>query len=315
MANSEGVAGVDSFLLYGQETAFGTEQTTVNTHLGLVKSFRPGISNNNSYTRGFAGSSSGGRNVVKSVGGTVVHGFSVDMEVLNWDFLEYLLGGTSGSGTITYSETNLPPSATFHRCIDNPGGSSTDQDLIMIGCVLNSVTIKATVGEPIQVTLEWMNAEKKIDTTILSNASLPSSDVFTFAGASIELPNATALDNIIDSLEITITNNFEMLYGLGSRIASNAIAKARDYKISFSVKYLDNALQQAVLGSLTPGATTEPTEYATIECNFVKGGDSAAFLFTGFVFDDHNGNETLNEAIGEELSGTAYSLTVTEVQA
>jgi len=252
--------------------------------------------------------------VAKGIGGTVDNGFSVEMEVLNWSFLEYLLGGTSGSGTVTYSETDLPPSATFHRCIDNPGSAATDQDKIMTGCVLNSATIKVSVGEPVQVTLEWINAENKIDTTILSAAALPSTDVFSFAGASIELPNATALPNIIDSMEITITNNFEMLFGLGSRLATNAVAKARDYKVKFSVKYLDNDLMEAVMGSLTPGATTEPTEYATIECNFVKGSESAAFLFTGFMFDDHSGKEGINETIGEDLSGTAYALTVTEVQ-
>lgn len=315
MAQSEGVGGVDSFVLIGQETAYNVEQTTVATHLGLIQSFKPKIANNNNYSRGFVGTTTGGRNVAKVIPGTVDYNNDLDMQVINWDFLEYLLGSVAGSGTLTYSEADSPPSMTLHRCIDNPGAASTDEDAIWTGTVIDSATIRLAVGEPVAVTLALKSANKEIDTTILSQVALPSVDVFEFSGGSIELPNATPLPNIIDSMEITISNNFDMRKGLGDRRTQNAKARGRDYKIKFSVKYLSSDLTNAVVGAADPNATTVPTEYATIELNFVKGSDSAAFLFSNFTFDDHSGNEDVAEIIGEDLSGTAVSLVVTEVQA
>jgi len=314
MANSEGVSGVDSFVLYGEETAYNTEQATVETHLGLIKSFTPKITNNNAYTRGFVGTTSGGRNVAKVIPGTVDHDISVDMEVINWAFLEYVLGSVAGSDPYTYSEDNTPPSLTIHRCIDNPGTASTDQDSIWTGCVIESCTIKASVGEPVTVSLTMKGAHRELDTTILSKQALGTIPGFSFAGGSIELPNASAMSNIIDSVELTITNDFDMRKGLGSRETQNALARARDYKIKFTVAYLDNDLLTAVQGAAIPTGTTNPTEYVTIELNFAQGVYTAAFLFTTFVFDEMSGKENVNEIIGEDLSGTAFSLAVTETR-
>jgi len=307
MANTEGVAGVDSYLLYGEESTFGTA-VTANTHFGLVRSFTPRTTNNNHYSRGFAGDSSG-RNVQKIVAGKAEHTLGVEFEVLNWFFFEYVVGARAGTDPYTYTESDSPPSITVVRSIVNPGASSTDRDEIWAGCVVNSATIKCSVGEPVVVTLDIMGAKHSFDTSVTSSVALPTDEVYNFSGGSIELPNGSVLGNIIDSVEITITNNYEMLWGLGSRIAQNARPKSRDYKIRFSVKYLDNDLLTAVLGAAVPGDTTVPTEYASIELNFVQGNRSAAILFDTFVFDDLGGKENQNEILGEDLSGTAEALT------
>ena len=62
MANRELVAGVDTYLLYGDEATYGTADT-VDQHFGLVTSFKPSLNNNLIQSRGFTGSTSGGRNV------------------------------------------------------------------------------------------------------------------------------------------------------------------------------------------------------------------------------------------------------------
>ena len=315
MAQSEGVAGVDSFVLIGQESTFDTEQTTVATHLGLITDFQTSFSNSKTDNFGFKGTTTGGRNVAKVTTGLRAIGNTISMNVINWEFLEYVLGSKSGSGTITYSESNLPPSFTMHRCIDNPGAASTDQDAIWTGSVVDSVTIRCSVGNPVEVSLNTKSAYRKNDTTILSEVALPSVDLFTFAGADVELPNGSSLPNIIDSVEITIANNFNIHGGLGSVHGKKALAEERNYTIKFSVKYLNNDLIEALMGGATPGDDAAPTEYATIECNFVKGGDSLALLFNTFVFDDGQGREQVNKPIDEELTGTASSCTATEVQA
>lgn len=153
-----------------------------------------------------------------------------------------------------------------------------------------------------------MSAKRENDTSILSNQDITETNPYTFAGASIELPDGTPLDNIIDSIEITITNNWEIMYGLGSRLGQKAKAKARDYKIKFTVKYLDNDLLNKVLGSATPTATTEPTENATLTVKFANSdGDELEINFTKFVFDTTSGSEEATEIISEDFEGTAYS--------
>ena len=311
MAQSEGVSGVDSYLLYGEESTYNTA-VTADTHFGLIKSFSPRTTNSNNYTRGFVGTTTGGRNVAKVVPGRVENDVSFEMDVTHWDWLEFVLGSVSGVGPYVYAEDDNPSSLTLSRSIVNPGGSATDRDEQWTGAVIDSVTIKATVGEPVSVSVTLKSSGHLFDTTVQSAVALPSVDVFNFSGASIELPNASALTNIIDSVEITISNNYEILYGLGDRRGQNAKARARDYKIKFTVKYLDNDLLQAMLGAASPTATTNPTEYATMEVNFALGGKSCAFLFSTVTFDNLAGKEDVNEIIGEDIEATAVSCAITD---
>ena len=311
MANSEGVSGVDSYLIYGAETAYNTA-VAATIQFGLVTNFSPSTTNNNTYRRGFTGGGQSGRDVIKVLPGKAEHSLSFDFDVINWLFMEHVLGTAAGSDPYTYSGSDATKSITVVRAIDNPGGSATDRDEIWSGCVFDSITIKAAVGEPVSVSANVKAGHHSFDETIQSKVSLGTPSVYNFTGGSIELPNASSMSNIIDSVEITITNNYEMLYGLGDRRPLNARPKSRDYKIKFSLKYLDNTYLQAILGLAIPIATTTPTEYATIELNFVDGDRSAAFLFTKFTFDELSGKESLNEMIGEDFGGTANTLVVTE---
>ena len=312
MSNAEAISGVHSYLLYAEETTFGTS-VTANLHFGLVKSFSPKTNNSNTYLRGFKGTTSGGRNVASFVGGKVENTNTIEMDVITWDFMEYVLGSVSGTTTKTYSEADLPPSITLVRAIDNPGSAATDRDEIWSGTVINSCTLKAAVGEVVSCSLETLSAGHKFDTTIHSAVALPTIVEWSFAGASIELPSGSALSNIIDSVEVTINNNYEMLWGLGSRLGQNALPKARDYNIKFSVKYLDNDLLTKLLGLAIPLDTTEPTKNATLVLTFANGAHTATFTFTSFVIDSLDGKEELNEVIGEDISGTAFSCSFVNV--
>ena len=311
MANSEAIAGVHSYLLYGQESTYNTA-VTATTHFGLVRTFTPKTNNNNKYQRGFKGTTTGGRNAAGKVSGIVDNALTVEMDVINWFFLEYILGAAAGSDPYTYTESDLPPSITIARAIDNPGAAATDRDEIWSGTVIDSVTIKASVGEAVTANFEMKTAGHYFDTTIHSAVALPTVDLYTFAGASIELPSGTSLDNIIESVELTISNNYKMQPGLGSRFNRNALPAERDYKIKISLKYLDNTILQALLGAAVPTGTTEPTEYASLVLNFERGTKSAVFTFATFYFDDLTGKENVNEIIGEDIPGTAFSLSVVE---
>ena len=62
-------AGIDSWCLYGAETTYGTAATTIATHFGIVQSVSPSSRRNLVQVRGFVGSTTSGRNMIKALGG------------------------------------------------------------------------------------------------------------------------------------------------------------------------------------------------------------------------------------------------------
>jgi hypothetical protein len=311
--NIESVGGVNSYLLYTKEATYGTDPTTGYASFGLVKSFKPNITNNQQKLRGFAGSSGSARDVARFVAGKLESSATVDFDVLEWSWMEGVLGSVSGTSTLTFTAADIPPSYTLHGSIANPGGSSTNQDLSLLGSVIDSVTIKCAVGEPVSVTLNFVCGKPLYDTTVPTNVALSSNEVFNFAEAQIQLPDTTVISNIADSVEITIKNNWEILFGLGSRLGVAAKPKERDYTIKFTLKYLDNSWLSALLGATTPTATGGPTNNATFSVQFSKGSKVCKFAFANFQLDDENINHELNQVITEDITGTAKTLTVTSV--
>lgn len=307
MVNSEVISGVDSFVQFGKETGIGVEQSTVDQVFGLVKSFNSQMNNNPIYSRGFKGTTTGGRNVASIRNGVRSFDHTVTMAVLNWSFLEYVFGSVSGSSTKTYVEEDVPPSMTLHRCINNPGVAADNEDAIWLGTVVESVTIRCATGQEVEVSLNLKSLKRKDDTTIVTREVLPSTDVFTFVGANIELPSGSSLPNIIDSMELTITNNWKEYPGLGSVHNKTMRPKERDYKVRFTVKYLDSALTNAVKGAADPTDTTEASNYATIVPKFVSGEKSCTFTLNNFKFEDSNNMEENLELATLELNGTAKS--------
>jgi len=310
MSNIEAVGGVHSFLLYAEEATYNTDPGSGYAHFGLVKSFKPAVSNETIKLRGFAGSTSGGRAISQFAAGKHTASGTIDFDVNDWQFLKFVMGSEAGS--YTYTASNIPPSISIHHCISNPGTSSTAQDLVFTGSVIDSVSIKCAVGEPVSCSINFMSALAKYDTTVLSNTAMFTDSVFNFSGASIELPDGTPLNNIIDSVEISIKNNWEILYGLGSRLGQRAFPKELDYNIKFTLKYIDNENWNKLLGAATPSSTAGATENATIAVKFMQGTQSADFVFSNFVFDEETMNVDLNQVISEDLSGTAKTLVITD---
>lgn len=314
MANMEAVAGVDSYVLIGKQTAFGSEQSTCATHLGLIRSFRPRTSNTNQYLRGFKGTTTGGRNVAKIIPSIVEHTVDIEMDVINGSFFEYVMGSASGSGTVTYAEADQPPYFTMHRCIVNPGSASTNRDEIWLDCVIDSVSLKCATNGAVTASLSIRASQRKYDTTVVSTAALPSVDLFNFVNSTISV-NGSSVSNIIDSCETSISNNHKMAGGLGSRFYRSIRAAERDYKSKFTVKYLDNVLILAALGSATPTGTTQPTSNTNITVVFGNNSSKTITLtLTTYVFDDIANTEDINALVGEDLTGTAVSGSVVEVQ-
>jgi hypothetical protein len=304
MGNLEAVSGVDSYVLIGEQTAFGTEQTTVATHLGLIRSFKPKTTNTNSYARGFKGTTTGGRNVAKIIPGVVDHTVDIDMDVIDWTFMKYVVGYPS-----SYGEADQPKYFTLHHCIVNPGSSSTSRDEIWQDCVIDSCSLRCSTNGAVTASLSIRASQRKYDSTVLSTVALPSVEVFNFVNSSLSVAGA-AVVNVIDSMEITFSNNYKLAPGIGSRFYKAMRAGERDYKIKFTVKYLDDTFIVKMLGSATPTGTTMPTDAMALVAVF--GNNAAAtgtFTFAGVTLDDLAEGADINQLITEDMAATAKSLT------
>lgn len=313
MGQLESVGGINSYVIYAKESTYLTDPASGYASFGLVQSFKPSITNNQQKLRGFAGSTGSGRDVQKFVAGKLEASASVDFDVLEWSFMEGVLGSVSGTSTLTFTAADVPPSYTLHGAIVNPGASSTAMDMSLLGSVIDSATIKCAVGEPVSVSLNFVCGKPIIDTTVPSNVALSSNEVFNFAEAQIQLPDTTVISNIADSVEITIKNNWEILYGLNSRLGVAAKPKEREYTVKFTLKNLNNDWITSLLGAATPTAAGGPTNNATFSVQFAKGAKICKFAFANFQLDDDAMNHQINQVITEDITGTAKTLIVTSV--
>ena len=373
-------SGVDTFLLYGNETTYGTAGTTDQV-FGLVQSVTPTSKRNLIQVRGFVGTTESGRQAKKVLGAKFETSISIEFQPQHFDWLKYVLGTRTGAGTAaskyvyasTVSGTTDSTSASKladstasfdtdtlvgQRVINTTDGTATtitavdsgtalsvagdifttgeaytiladsltsmtiatnhelgttDRLWKYLGMKVNSCTIKSALAEPVSVTLELIGADVDQATALANPVALDTAEPYHFVGSGIEWPNSSSISNIIDSFEITITNNVEILYGLGSYVGKNAKAKAREYSLKMSLKTYDNTFSDDFLGNATDVST--PTEVATVEFNMAGGTNHiAAFLFTGVTLDEWASPETLAEVVPEEMSGVARQLSVTEQQ-
>jgi len=303
MANIETAAGVNSFVLLGKETAYAVEQSTCNTHLCMCNNFSPSIGTDMKHRRANKTSTTAGRTIVKSVPGVETHELTLDGDVFNWSFLEYVLGSVSGTSTKTYTMADVLPSFTLDRPIDNPGSSATDQNGVWLGTIVESVSIKASKGNPVEVSFSLKSAKRNDTTTIIAAVDYPSLDIYNFTGASLELPTGVAFPNIIDNFELTLTNNFDLRPGIGSKHAQNAIAQGFDIKLSVDFAYLNNDIKDAVLAN---------TVYDTLKLGFANSTDTCDLTLTNVIIDDHSSKEKVAETITENISITGQTITAVE---
>ena len=310
MANSEALSGAHSYGLWATETTYNTA-VTPDTHLSATtQNIRLRVNNNLVSNYAFSGANEAeGRKVFSFTPGVLDLTGSAECKVSNWKFLEYGLGAIAGSD---YSVAALPASFTLGVDIDNPGASATDLNVTASGGVIDSFTLRTSVGEPVMLSADMKFAQFVIDTALDTRVALPDEPTYDFAGGTIELPNATVLPNIIDSVELRVSNKFKMLPGLGSRLIRKAIPEGVEIAVSVSLKYLDNALFTAALGATTPTATGGPTEYATMELVFVKGGTTMSLLLTKVPLAEFDQIHQLQDPIAENLKFSASDIVGTE---
>jgi len=298
--------GVDITSNYGYETTYGTLATTISNVFGNSDTVT--ITQNNNTERLFAlGSRNAQKLVTKKYDGT----WNADFALGNAYFLKAVLGtkgAESGSGPYgrTYSENNTCPSIS----IANAFNLDTDSMHNIVGAKVNEMTLSCNVGEVAKVKLSGMFKQLNKTSTLATTVSGDTEDPLIFSGASIQLGSTSVLD--VQSLDITVRNNTEMLFGLGSRFATKGVEKQREYEFKITEAYEDDTfLHNNFLGNSTT-AQTIPANLTALVCTFSNGLATTNLrclqaTFSTLQLPTYDYNMTINEIIKENATLQALS--------
>ena len=218
-------------------------------------------------------------------------------------------GGTSEAYTHTYTEADRVISFTTFTSFEL---GTTDAQSNLIGCRVNTCTISASVNEPLRFTLECPYRYEALGTTKVSDTA-DVEPIFTFAHGSIEMPDGTAIA-AVQSFELTINNNLDSVYGIGSRFMTDQVAKNREYNFSMTAAFNSHTALLTYFLNGTNSATAPDagsgTEIATLELTFTNDdGDILNINLTGVHLNEETLPQNVNEVVKEDVTGWARACT------
>lgn len=281
------------------------------TYMPFGQGIEVTISRNNNAERVFG---VGARNATATVNKQFAGSMTVNGVLSNAYWLLGVLGanadaGAPGAYTHTYTEANILPSFTAKASFEL---GTTDFVSALIGCVVNQCTISAAVNEALKFSLECTYRYENLSTTAVAN-NVDVEPVFTFAHGSIELPDGTDIA-AVQSFELTIVNNAEPVYGIGSRFMTGVVAKNREYNFSCTAAFNDYTalLTRFMNGTASASAPSDGsgTEIATLELTFTNDdGDILDINLTGVTLNEETLPQSSNEVIKEDVTGWARACT------
>ena len=218
-------------------------------------------------------------------------------------------GGTVGAYTHTYTEADILPSFTTKQSMEL---GTTDFTSELIGCVVNNCTLTTAINEALKFTFDVIYRYENLGTTFVANIA-EVEPIFTFAHGNIEMPDGTVLA-AIQSFELSIANNAEGVYGVGSRFMTGVVAKNREYNFTMTAAFNDytNLLTYFMNGTNTATAphAGSGTEIATLELTFTNDdGDILDINLTGVHLNEETLPQNATEIIKEDVTGWARACT------
>jgi len=297
--------GASAYIRYGWEATFKTQSTTIDKVFGEAPRFDSSRTQNIRQARGL-----GKRTPYKLIPLQYEGTFSIETIIANPWWLRAIIGNaptTSGTGpyTHTYLDGSLllpknAPSITIENGID----LTADAVIKLLGCVADTATITAAVNEPVMLKIDGKYAtETKGTSGIADPFPSESLEYFTFAEGKLEVPDGTVISDV-QNAEISIRNNLDMRYGLGSRFGSRHYERDFDVEIRTSNLFEDaTVFLEKFYGSAT--APTTPTE-VTVDLLFDNGltGTSQRQIHltvTGAKIAEETLNQVVAEAIPEDI--------------
>lgn len=295
----------------GWTKAVASHTKSDETYMPFGQGVKVTISRSNNAERVFG---VGARNATATVNKQYDGAFTINGSLSNAYWLLGVLGanidgGIAGAYTHTYTEADILPSFSTTTSFEL---GTTDFASDLIGCVINQCTIIAAINEALKFSLEGLYRYENLGTT--KTADIPCVEpVFTFAHGSIEMPDGTTLA-AVQNFELTIVNNAEGVYGVGSRFLSAIVAKNREYNFSCTAAFNDyTALLTYFMDGTNSAAVPHAgsgTEIATLELTFTNDdGDILDINLTGVHLNKETLPQNATEVVKEDVTGWARACT------
>lgn len=193
----------------------------------------------------------------------------IDWVLSNPFFFRMIFGAPSIGTTLPYTYTytvagvNCPESFTMDIGVDQ---QTTDTNRQLAGCLLNSVSIRSSIGDVVRCSADIMYAAEHATSTLATPVSedIAKAIPFTFAHGSLEYDSGSGLAILaeVQDIDLTINQNADFLYAQGSSIAASSFKKLLEITGSFTLTFKDINLlkeifaQQKATNSFASGVTT-----------------------------------------------------------
>jgi len=311
------ISGAESVLLYAYELQSEWDKTAAN-HTASDETYVPfghGVSatitrtNNTEPVFGV-----GARNASATINKNYEGKASVEGSLSNAYWLLGVLGanadaGGTGAYTHTYTEADLVPSFSVKSSFEL---GTTDFVSTLVGVKAESATITAAVNEAVKFSLDCSYRYETTSTTKVAN-NPDIEPVFTFAHGNIQLPDSTTIA-AIQSVELTVANNSESLYQVGSRFKTSNVAMNREYSFTIDAAFKDQAALLNYFLNGTNSATVPDagsgTEIATMSLTFTNDdGDILDISLTGVTLSEESLNQSSGDIVKENVTGVARGCT------
>src|SRR3990167_1248183 len=223
----------NSFVIVGAETSYASGGSP-SAAIGRVRSFSPTWSQKYIRNRGLGE----GRNESETIYGNFDASFSVDLDVTDatWDFMAYLIGPRSGSGTsaspyalterdyIGYDSNDIK---TFAMEVSSENGTTDDVDTYS-GCSLQSATISAAVGGILSCSASGV-AKTLASTTSASSYTAETTDPWTFQQGTFKWGSTPTTVGRVNRFSVTINQGLQVYRSFASRFIEQPEAGNRTY--------------------------------------------------------------------------------------
>lgn len=301
------VSGYASYVNYGYEATYGAGAASNRT---FGHGTKVTINRRNNMERIYGlGSRNAASTVAKKYEGTA----SVEFILSNGSFFRAVLGTVTDGGatpyTHTYTEANTLPSFAIDTGTEL---GTLDEVSELQGCKVGSMTLTAAVNEVVRVRLECPYKTETLATSGIGSLVAETESPFTFAQGSLQLPSGSTIGNV-QSIELTMNNSLEGVWGLGSRIKTAEVEKIREYNLRMTVAFsqVSDFLTKFLGAAGAPVAGT-PAAQATLILTFTNGltlanERSVVITLANIYLDEETLPKDVNEVIKEDVTGWALS--------
>tara|TARA_R110002110_G_scaffold305689_1_gene519717 strand:+ start:1647 stop:2699 length:1053 start_codon:yes stop_codon:yes gene_type:complete len=235
--------------------------------------------------------------------------------------------GASSGGVAVSPSSPLSITTRIHQIIAN--GSNTLLNRTLKGCIVQSLGLSTSIGETLNATLDMAFAREDSTSVEASSGFVsqtntsPANDLattpYTFAHGVLQTStggDAIATIGEVQDIDITLTTNAELLWGLGSHHASTVFRKIFDVTGRFKTSSKNGDLIQAVIDQSRVGTEEINTADVSLDLTFTDGTKSLKIELGGISITDHSvsGIEPA-EPIFEEVNIKAKSVRIVSDQA